>query len=103
MMAANKTVTRGGSATLTAATAYTFNITGDSKQFVEVLHHNDAPEAVYIDIATTEAALAAVAAAGDNLDAVAPGERVVFSCGAKAKWIRVISAGVPTITVIALT
>ena len=101
-MAADETGVRSATATLTANTLRTFNLTGQVGTHFEIIHHGNADEVVYAEVASSEAELTSFALAADDLDVVLSGERLTTTAPRDGLWVRLRSAGTPTVTVLAI-
>ncbi len=101
-MAADQTVVRTGTKTLVAGAAWVMRLTGNLDDSVELIHHGDSSSPIYYLRAATEAALTtlgAKAVAAAEHPVLLSGERLMVGVPTDGLWVRLLSAGTPTVTV----
>lgn len=101
-MAADKTVEKAAHVSLSAATAYTVNLTGAGKYVDIVCHSAGTNDDVYFDVAGAEADLATVTSGGDDLMMIHSDERIRIPVP-RNTWIRFISGGAKSVSVMKVT
>lgn len=99
-MAADNSAVAVATQTLVAATGYKVNLTGRVGGSIELAHHGNVTNPVYFQVASTEALLTAFAAADDEIQVLLSGERMIAAAPRAGCWVRLLSAGTATVTVI---